>query len=177
MKISWTNKNITHSISAIEGKGVYAIGPIEVGELIAVFGGFVCSIEDLNELKKHDQKTFENFIQTAIQVDENLVYSPTDIDQYSDIEYLNHSCEPNAGFSSPIHLVAMCAINSGEEITMDYAMCISSKIFAIEECECGRNSCRKKITENDWLIPEIQDKYRDYFQPYIKNMISKTIKK
>lgn len=177
MKISWTNKNIAHSISAIEGKGVYATGPIKAGELIAVFGGFVCSFEDLNELEKSDPKAFENFTQTAIQVDEHLVYSPTDTDQYSDIEYLNHSCEPNAGFSSPIHLVAMRDIDPGEEITMDYAMCISSGIFAIEECECGRSSCRKQITENDWLIPEIQDKYRDYFQPYIKNMISKISKK
>jgi SET domain-containing protein len=170
MKISWTNPKIKHSSSDINGKGVYATEKIKKDELIAVFGGFVCSFEELDAIRETDVETYNNFLQTAIQIDKDLIYSPTREDQYSDIEYLNHSCEPNAGFKSPLHLIAMRDIAGGEEITMDYAMCISSDIFAME-CECGRPNCRKEITEYDWKMPELQEKYADYFQPYIKEMI------
>jgi len=36
--------------------------------------------------------------------------------------FLNHSCEPNVGILGQIIFVAMRNIDSGEELTIDYAL-------------------------------------------------------
>ncbi len=54
----------------------------------------------------------------------------------------------------------------GEELTMDYAMCISHEMFAMD-CNCGWRRCRGALSAEDWRDPEIQARYRGYFQPYL----------
>lgn len=86
-----------------------------------------------------------------------------------------HSCTPNSGFHGQIFLVAMRDISMGEEITFDYAMIISesvgSDIVFEMECNCGSPKCRKQITEDDYKIPQLRIKYKDYFSEYIKQKI------
>jgi len=82
----------------------------------------------------------------------------------------NHSCEPNAGFKSSIVLEAVNDIKAGEEITFEYAFC--ETYFEPFECRCRASNCRKIIRPTDWQIKEIQEKYGDYFSPYLKSKIS-----
>jgi len=39
------------------------------------------------------------------------------------------------------------------------------------ECQCGTDSCRKSITANDWMIPQLWDKYRGHFAPHVQRRI------
>jgi len=107
----------------------------------------------------------------AYQIGDNLFYGPTSFEEVGIGELINHSCNPNAGFRSEIQLVAMRYILAGEQVTADYAMCMTTGDFDNWECECGWESCRKKITGDDWKVPELQQKYRGCFQPYIKEKI------
>jgi hypothetical protein len=68
------------------------------------------------------------------------------------VNFINHSCEPNAGYDGADHIVALRRIAVGEEIQMDYG----TYSFSFDHdftCTCGAWGCRKKVTRNDW--PEL----------------------
>jgi hypothetical protein len=83
--------------------------------------------------------------------------------------FLNHSCEPNVGFSGNIVLVAMHDISAGEELTTDYAL--FDDYDGEMECRCRTGSCRGVISGRDWQRPELQRKYGDYFSTYLLRRI------
>lgn len=139
--------------------------------MVIVFGGHVVSLSELAALENRCPDTHRIILDTGYQIADDLIYSPVDETQLSIAEYLNHSCEPNCGFASEITLVAMRDIASGEELTMDYAMCISHEMFAMD-CGCGRRQCRGALSAEDWRDPELQARYQGYFQPYLEQKIS-----
>jgi SET domain-containing protein len=84
--------------------------------------------------------------------------------------FLNHSCEPNVGILGQIIFVAMRNIDSGEELTIDYAMFGANK--KPMQCNCRFSNCRGLITASDWKIKKLQVKYRGYFSSYIQLKIN-----
>ena len=81
--------------------------------------------------------------------------------------FINHSCDPNVGFAGNVVLVAMRDISADEELTTDYAMFDSSDEEM--ECCCSAEQCRKVIHGQDWLLPELQGRYRGYFSRYLED--------
>lgn len=73
-------------------------------------------------------------------------------------DFVNHSCDPNAGLTEPLELIAVKNIQPGEEITWDYSTWIIDDPWSIP-CKCGSKRCRKVVA--DWLsIPkEVQKEY------------------
>ena len=99
-----------------------------------------------------------------------------DKSELEEADYFNHSCSPNAGFKGQIFLVSMRNIEAGEEITFDYAMVLHSSSNTDPYkmiCKCGAPNCRKIITDDDWMIPELQESYDGYFQWYLQEKINK----
>ena len=43
-------------------------------------------------------------------------------DDLCEVDFINHSCDPNCGFTNANTLVAIRSIGPGESITFDYAM-------------------------------------------------------
>ena len=170
MKISWTSKKIISKHSKVSGSGVFANADIKKNERVAVFGGFVVAIEELENIKENDENAHGVILEIGYQIEDDLILSPIKEEQYSVIEYLNHSCQPNCGFCGALNLVAITDIKKGDELFMDYAMSITLDIFDME-CECGSSNCREFISGNDWTRLELQQKYKGYFQPYIEKKI------
>ncbi len=84
-------------------------------------GGYILTIEDDNKLKGI-------LADKPIEISDIFFIGPrkqTDIDLMPQ-HYINHSCNPNAGFKGQIFMVAMRKIKRGEEITYDYAMVMNS---------------------------------------------------
>jgi hypothetical protein len=142
------------------GNSIFAIEPIKKGELIAVFGGVVYEWEDFIHLPEREKML-------CIQVEDRHFLVPRPI---SEGDYVNHSCNPNAGLSGQIGLVAMRDIKIGEEVCFDYAM---SDTMAYDEfeCLCGAPTCRGKVGGNDWQRPELQKKYAGFFAPHVQRKI------
>jgi hypothetical protein len=97
--------------------------------------------------------------------------------QYSFLEgeadWINHSCEPNAGISGQTVLVAMRRISPGEEICFDYAMTEDhSPVYEEFDCYCNTSSCRRRITGQDWKNPDLWEKYDGYFSMHLQRKIS-----
>jgi hypothetical protein len=142
------------------GNGIYAQEPVKKGELIAVFGGVVYEWDTFVTLSDDDRSL-------CIQVEDRLFLVPRPA---AEGDWVNHSCNPNAGLSGQIALVAMRDIHPGEEVCFDYAM---SDTMPYDEfdCDCGAPNCRRHITGNDWKIKELQKRYGGYFAPHVQRKI------
>ena len=143
------------------GKAVFASDAIEPGELIAIWSGRIVSAEELNalpvEIRRH-----------TAQVEEGLYLASIGPDEPPD--FINHSCEPNAGLDGQIAIVALQRIQPGEEVTIDYAMCDGSPYDEFD-CACGSSSCRGRVTGNDWRNPVLWERYAGHFSPYLQRRI------
>jgi hypothetical protein len=139
------------------GKAVYARELIEPGELVAVWSGRIVSTEELDELP-------EDIKRHTVQVEEGLYLASHGPDEGPD--FINHSCEPNAGLDGQIAIVAMTRILPGDEVTIDYAMCDGSAYDEFE-CECGSALCRGRVTGQDWRSPTLWERYAALFSPYL----------
>lgn len=142
------------------GNGVFAQTPIQKGELIVIFGGVVYEWDEFVRLPKRDRSL-------CIQVGERHFLVPRPAGEG---DFVNHSCNPNAGLSGQIGVVAMRDIEPGEEICFDYAMS-DTMPYDEFECECGAANCRKRISGSDWQRPELQKRYAGYFAPHVQRLI------
>ena len=163
--LNWTTHKIAVKPDHRGGRGQFAIEEIKANEIIVVFGGHVISLSQFETLSDRIKE-----IPYQIQNDPVLLYGPIEISQISDGDHFNHSCSPNSGFLTAIHLVAMRDIMPGEEVTFDYAMCMTNE-FGNMKCDCRSPYCRGYITGDDWKIQLLQCSYQGYFQPYIERLI------
>ena len=142
------------------GNSIFAIKPIKKGELIAVFGGVVYEWETFIHLPERERML-------CLQVEDRHFLVPRPIGEG---DYVNHSCNPNAGLSGQIGLVAMRDIKIGEEVCFDYAMC-DTMPYDEFECVCGASTCRGSVGGNDWQRPELQKRYAGFFSPHVQRRI------
>lgn len=138
------------------GRGVFAEQPIPRGRLLVVFGGDIISRRDVEELAPELRPL-------VIQVDEDCFLVST---KPGPADWVNHSCDPNAGLQGQITLVALRDIEVGEEITFDYAMCDGCDYDEFT-CRCGATTCREKVTGEDWRKPELVERYRGVRSTYL----------
>jgi hypothetical protein len=143
------------------GHTVVARAAIAKGELIVVWSGTLVSSEELNDMPP----TVRRY---SLQVEENqYLVSLSDCEPP---DYVNHCCDPNAGLSGQITLVAMREIAAGEEITYDYAMSDGSPYDEFS-CSCGSPHCRGHVSGEDWRRPDLWRRYAGYFSPYLQRRI------
>jgi hypothetical protein len=143
------------------GKAVYARDIIESGELVGVWSGHIIPTEALDELP-------EEIRRHTVQVEEGLYLASVSGNEPPD--FINHSCEPNAGLDGQIAIVALHRILPGEEVTIDYAMCDGTPYDEFE-CACGTSLCRGRVTGEDWRNPELWERYAGHFSPYLERRI------
>lgn len=144
------------------GYGIFARELIKKHELISAWGGVMVPEEKLDELP-------HEIVTHGIQIEEGIYLMPPN-NELTMADYFNHSCNPNAGLSGQVCLVAMRDIASGEEVCFDYAMSDTTPYDEFE-CHCGSMTCRKYVSGNDWMRPELQRRYYGYFMPYIQRRI------
>lgn len=145
------------------GCGVFANTMIAKNELISLWGGRIVHKDELDP-------SMPRFTQRVLQVDEDLYLLTAEEKEPTDC--FNHSCDPNLGFSGQIGLIALRDIRAGEELTFDYAMSDGGPYDEFE-CHCGSIHCRRKITGSDWKLPQLWNKYKGYFSPYLARRIEK----
>ena len=138
---------------------------IKKGERVIVFGGYVMTPQQFDALS-------EKLKSYPFQIADDLYFGLSKISEIEEADYLNHSCNPNCGFGGEITIVAMKNIKKGEEITIDYAMSISSRKIGSMSCSCGSKLCRKMITADDWKIKDLQRRYKGFFEPFLEKKIN-----
>ena len=145
------------------GFAVFAREALAKDELICVWTGMLATYQEVLALDPSEKSH-------TIQVDEGIYLIPIGLEEPAD--YINHSCEPNAGIRGQISLVAMRPIAAGEEITFDYAMADSTPYDEFP-CACGVPTCRGSVRGDDWKRPELWDRYKGYFSAYLQARINR----
>ncbi len=146
------------------GHGVVAARNFKQGEVIAIWRGSIITEREVLKLSESERSQL-------LQVDENTFLVTNQA--LRDVDYINHSCEPNCGFTDSTTLVTMRDINAGETITFDYAMSDTKTIFKFD-CWCESSKCRKKISGNDWQLADIQERYAGWFAPHVARLIKQS---
>jgi uncharacterized protein len=145
--------------SRIDGRGLFAVAPIAAREVVAVKGGHVVDTATLAGLPEH-------LVNSEIQIDRGLhLVALTDAEYEPVMLFVNHSCEPNLGFSGNVLLRAMRDVAPGEELTVDY--CLFDSGAGAMACRCGTPACRGTVTGEDWRLPELRARYAGWFSTYL----------
>ena len=159
----WLTPKAEARSSPLHGLGVFAKEKILKDEPINVFGGIAVPIWEIEEYRKI-------IGHAGIQVSDDFFVVPSTREELSEKGIFNHSCEPNVGFNSSVTMIAMRDIISEEELLMNYAFMESH--FEPFSCNCGSAVCRKVIDSNTWKDSIFQEKYKQYYSPYLKNKLS-----
>ncbi len=145
----------------LAGRGVVAVEAIARDEIVAIKAGNIITLDELEQATRVAGDM-------ALQIDDEFYIAPRSPDEVMDMSVMiNHSCDPNVGFRGQVVYVAMRDIEAGEELCHDYAMERSDDYEL--DCRCGSPLCRGKVTGQDWKLPELQQRYGDYFSIYIRN--------
>ena len=158
---AYVDEKVAVHPSDLSGYGLFAKAPIRTRELVAMLGGRLYTGADLRE-------GGANLWRRVLRVEEDLYIGPTDPRSVvADFEpaLINHSCEPNCGLYGQIGLVALRDIEANEELTIDYAT--AGSVLEDFDCNCGTPNCRGRITDQDYLRPELRAQYADYLSPWL----------
>jgi hypothetical protein len=91
------------------------------------------------------------------------------------LQYINHSCEPNAFFdTTAMQLVCLCSIQAEEEFTFFYPSA-EWKMAQPFNCYCGSAACLGEIKGAAYLTTEQIAKYRftDFIQQQLNERASR----
>ena len=164
---SWISPKILPGKSKIHGAGVFAAEPIGKGEKLMEFGGEIISPADF--------ETDIYRLRSIWQVGEAVYLALREDDPEPSLdENLNHSCDANCWLDGAVDLVARRDIAAGEEITLDQGTWNFDEdeyVWDQDHCTCGASACRKTLTPTDWMLLEVQNRYRGHFHPYVQRLI------
>ena len=134
--------------------GVYATKNFDVGDIV-MRGDIIKRVK-----KNHSH---------ASQINET-----TYVEHAGLISKVNHSCDPNCGIgtnnSGGHDFICFKTINSGEEITFDYAMRNFTIEYFHKECKCEAVQCRGQITGWKTLPEKIKKEYQGFIAPYLNGL-------
>ena len=160
----WIAQGLTLQSSNIHGYGVFATLPFSNGDLLMRLGGFL--------LKREWRNTKAVIPSTSTAVAEDVILSEVEDSKKDLSDYLNHCCEPNAGFIDAITLVATRMISPGEEISIDYVYCESDESWTLRDpCSCKAVGCRRQVSGSDWRNPSVSERFLLWASPFIKRRI------
>ncbi|MGO8946736.1 MAG: SET domain-containing protein [Ktedonobacterales bacterium] len=166
LSTSWYDPRVEIRPSKIQGGGMYASAPIVAGETVSVAGGTVMT-----------EAQFHAYLATvshwnATQIGETLHLVDLVATPEASSGSMNHSCDSNLWLGDEVTLVARRDIAAGEELTLDYALTTVEPTWRLDQpCRCGSALCRHIITGNDWQLPDVQQRYRGHFAPFINDRI------
>jgi SET domain-containing protein len=107
----------------------------------------VLSASQLDNLTPAMRTAFLRFAYNTTPEQTTGTFRPETVQHPS--HFINHSCEPNAGYDGEDHIVALLRISPGEEIRMDYGT-FSFSFDHTFDCACGAWGCRGTVRRDDW---------------------------
>ena len=138
-----------------KGRGVFAPEPIVCGRRILKVGGRLLPTHALTD----------DLLAMQVEPDLWLCSDGSLLD-----DCVNHSCDPNAGFSDggPV-LYALRDIAAGEEICWDYSTSISTPGWSLE-CRCGSARCRGVVQPWGELTAADRERLRGQTLRYLRQL-------
>jgi hypothetical protein len=160
----WFAPSVRLSSSGIHGAGIVVDQPIPAGGHILRLGGYL-----LDHRSHSDPRVLRS---TSVGVAESVVLCQLAGLQRDLSDYLNHSCDPSAGFLDAVTVVAARDLTVGEEVTVDYAYWELDDTWILRSmCMCGAASCRAIVSGSDWKNAQIRDRLLQFAMPFVRRRI------
>jgi len=182
--MSYVHHNVEPKESELGGLGLFAKGPVKEGEIVTrekaeLYQGLhdvrpglkILTLAQMHE-RYPDTDEFEKFIGWYYQMGEQLFVGPLTEKDVAITTLQNHSCDPNCWWTDEFTLVARRDIKAGEEVTFDYGSSESEPNPTMTDCLCGSPLCRGKVTPEDYLLPELQERYGNHMMGYLLERIA-----
>lgn len=161
--LSYLSPKAAVKSSPIHGRGLFAIGEFQPGEIVCAKGGYIFTRAILADIAPA-------LGPAEIQIADDLFIGPRRAEEREgSMIFSNHSCDPNIGVQGQIVFVALRQIAVGEELTHDWATTDDDDYSM--PCRCGAATCRGLITGRDWQKKDLQRKYRGKFSWYLQQKI------
>ncbi len=142
--------------SPIHGSGLFASKSLRPGDLIAQVDGYFTNNPTTEERR------------ISVQVDHDLHFVPRSV-----IDFINHSCAPNAYVEyqdGEVTLVTVEPVEKDEEITIDY--CTTDLLLGHPfGCNCKTNECLIQIRGFKDLSSKERLKRKTYVMPYLRYVV------
>lgn len=134
----------------ILNSGLYATKNYSVGDTVWEYKSnpsvFKLSSTEIDNLAKTDYDCFTRY---CWQNDEDEWEGTIGDPKCDEVNFLDHSCDPNLHFLNDDTLIARYDIKKGDKLTIDYAMCDTRFAEFDDPCYCGSAKCRKFIKNTD----------------------------
>ncbi|NNN20116.1 MAG: SET domain-containing protein-lysine N-methyltransferase [Acidimicrobiaceae bacterium] len=161
---AWFSEGLEVRQSPIHGYGLYATIPFRAGHRILRLGGYLFHISERRANGVMPSTT------TPLSEEVILAELATGCKDYSD--HINHSCDPNIGFTDAISIVTIRDVGAGEELVTDYAFWECDAAWRLRiPCNCNTPVCRRNITGEDWKAFRAADPLYRYFSPFLRRRI------
>ncbi|MCM1362414.1 MAG: SET domain-containing protein [Clostridiales bacterium] len=156
-KLYIDNSNISNMV-------LFAGENINKGETILKFEGTLAL--------QSDRYSGKYMGSTFVGLSESIMLCETNESEKDFSDYINHSCNPNAGMFDCLTIIAIRDINIGDEIVCDYALGEADEKWCLEtKCNCRSSNCRGQVSRKDWLNISPGDEYYEYYSPFLKRRI------
>jgi hypothetical protein len=150
--------------SPVHGEGIFTTAPIAPGETVIVWGGTLFTAAQI--------AAGEALPRSYTAVSEELFLGHTPEHGTTVDDLINHSCDPAVWMLDEVTLATRRALAPGDEVTIDYAMYLDDDWDPCA-CRCRSPLCRGWITRDDWRRPELIERYRGRFSPFINRRIER----
>lgn len=162
--LPWFSPGLVVGRSPIHGRGVFVRASVPSGSVLIRFGGYFLPLS-----ARYEDRVIPS---TAIGVSKQVVLAEVQGASKDLSDYLNHSCQPTAGFKDAITLVAAQDLVTGDEVTVDYAYWEADETWQLRTaCTCGAFNCRVHVTGVDWRREEIRARLSRWASPFIRRRL------
>lgn len=152
---------VTIRPSSINGCGLFACRSLHPGEHIICLEGRDHRLSDEESIKPKYDNWFGVGMRLFIEPENELMF-------------INHSCDPNAGFNDDYALVVMRKIEAGEEITFDYSICERVTQWSMR-CSCGQPNCRQVVSSIQSLPLTTYKRYEPHIPKFFREVYAPPI--
>lgn len=151
--------------SAVAGRGLFTTDALAAGTVVSRLGGRLVDTTQLRRLfAEHDAGRAPYVDTIVVAADQHLVI------ESGDHRFGNHGCDPNLGWVDAFSLATMVDVPAGRELLTDYAMSTADPAFVLR-CHCESYRCRQMVAGDDWRIPQLQERYRGWWVPYVQSLV------
>ena len=148
--------------SRTHGRGLFARKSIAAGELILEYRGELITADEANaRASSKEDDPFHTFFFGLS--DGRLIDGSV---HGNSARWINHSCEPNCESEEGegrVFIRALRALSPGEELCIDYALCLGMRVTAARRreyaCFCGSPRCRQTmlaVRHSTRKVPRVQ---------------------
>src|SRR3954451_10415187 len=161
----WLHPSVEVRRSTIAGRGLFAGVELPAGTVVSRLGGrLVDSAELRRRLTDADAGRAPYVDSIVVGPDRHLI-----VESWEN-RFGNHGCDPNLGWVDEYTLATMADVPAGEELLSDYAMSTADPDYMLR-CHCPSYRCRQMVAGDDWRIPQLQERYRGWWVPYVQSLV------